>query len=252
MTHPDYAVVLTSCGRFDLLRRTVASFAEFADIAPRQFIVVEDSGDDRVREALADIPLPFEFVINRPGIGQAKAIDAGYARVKCDYVFHCQDDWAFFRGGFVAESFAVLAAHRRASAVMLRGRDEHRKFKKLPYETIGGIEYFRARRGLHWYYFGYGYNPGMRRMADYNRIAPIASIGGEKEVSYVFLRLGFATAHLEVPAVRHLGYGRRALDKHPQQAKGGNTKAHKKLNRWKARIKMAKWHIFGLPRRLVK
>ena len=31
----DYSLVITSCGRFDLLRRTVASFLKFADnLAP--------------------------------------------------------------------------------------------------------------------------------------------------------------------------------------------------------------------------
>ncbi len=243
----QYSVVLTSCGRFDLLRQTVASFAAFADIPPRQFIVVEDSGDETVREVLAGINLPFEFVVNRKRLGQARAIDAGYARVKTPFVFHCQDDWAFFRGGFVGESFKVLRAHPQASAVMLRGRDEHRKFKKLPYETLDGVEYFRARPGMHWYYFGYGYNPGLRRIADYKRIAPVAAIGGEKEVSFVFLRLGFATAHLEVPAVRHLGYGRRALDRNPAE---GNSPLQKKFRRWRARIKMAKWMLFGIPKRL--
>ena len=247
MANKDYAVVLTSCGRFDLLRQTCLSFARYADILPRQFIVVEDSGCEEVREVLADISLPFEFVINRPRLGQAAAIDAGYARVKTDYVFHCQDDWAFFRSGFIAESFAVLDAHPKVSAIMLRGRDEHRRFKKLRYETIDGIEYFRARRSLHWYYFGYGYNPGLRRMADYKSIAPIAQIGGEKEVSFVFKQLGFCTAHLEVPAVRHLGYGRRALDMQPADKK---SKLRKKLTRWQTRIKMAKWQLFGLPNRL--
>ena len=247
MENKDYAVVLTSCGRFDLLRQTCLSFARYADILPRQFIVVEDSGCEEVREVLADISLPFEFVINNPRLGQAAAIDAGYARVKTDYVFHCQDDWAFFRSGFIAESFAVLDAHPKVSAIMLRGRDEHRRFKKLRYETIDGIEYFRARRSLHWYYFGYGYNPGLRRMADYKSIAPIAQIGGEKEVSFVFKQLGFCTAHLEVPAVRHLGYGRRALDMQPADKK---SKLRKKLTRWQTRIKMAKWQLFGLPNRL--
>ncbi len=45
-----------------------------------QFIIVEDSGDEKVREILADLDYAFEFVINRPQLGQAAAIDAGYAK----------------------------------------------------------------------------------------------------------------------------------------------------------------------------
>ena len=242
----DYAVVLTSCARFDLLRRTVESFAAHADIAPRQFIIVEDSGSDEVRGALSGIDLPFEFVVHHRQ-GQARSIDAGYALVKTPFVFHCEDDWEFFRGGFIGESFAVLNAHPKVSAVMLRGRDEHRKFKKLPSEKIGGVEYFRAHAGLHWHYFGYAYNPGLRRMSDYRRIAPLADIGGEREVSFVFLRLGFATAHLEVPAVCHLGYGRRTAD---SSAAGKDSPLRKKARRWLSRGRIVMWRVFGFPARL--
>lgn len=244
MTNRDYAVVLTSCGRFDLLRQTVASFAEYADIAPRQFIVVEDSGDEKVREVLADIPLPFEFVVNRPRLGQARAIDAGYARVRCDYVFHCEDDWAFFRTGFIGESFLVLDACPKASAVMLRGRDEHRKLRQMPYEETNGVLFFRAHPKLHRCLFGCSYNPGLRRMADYKLVAPFASIGGEMEVSFVYLRLGYATAHLEVPAVRHLGYGRHITDAAVPLADSP------RMHQWSPRWKMRFWRLFGLPKRL--
>lgn len=249
MTAPnvmDYAVVLTSCGRFDLLRRTVASFAEHADIPPRQFIIVEDSGDDKVREVVADINLPFEFVIT-PRLGQAKAIDAGYARVRCDYVFHCEDDWAFFRGGFIAESFAVLNAYPKVSAVMLRGRDETADLWKLPYESIDGVEFFRTYPNLHKDFFGYGYNPGLRRLADYQRIAPFADIGTEREVSVVFKLLGFATAHLEAPAVRHLGYNRHVPDAAEPPR---HQRWKRKIHRRRLRLRVALWRTFGLPKRL--
>ena len=241
-----YAVVLTSCGRFDLLRQTVASFAKYADIAPQQFIIVEDSDDGQVREAVAGINLPFEFVIT-PRLGQAKAIDAGYARVKTPYVFHCEDDWAFFRGGFIAESFAVLSACPKASAVMLRGRDENHSFGKLPYENTDGVDFFLALPTLHKYYFGYSYNPGLRRLADYKSIAPFADIGTEREVSFVFKRLGFITAHLEAPAVRHLGDNRHVPDAAEPPR---NLRWKRKIHRWRLRLKIKIWRVFGLPKRL--
>lgn len=200
-----YSVVLTSCGRFDLLRRTVESFLQFADILPTQFIVVEDTGDDKVRDVLAGLDAPFEFVINRQRLGQAAAIDVGYARVNTPYVFHCEDDWEFFRTGFIAESFILLDALPQASTVMLRGRDGHRKLRHLPAEELDGVKFFRAHPKFDKFHFGYGYNPGLRRMKDYQRIMPLAGIGKESEVSFVFLRLGFASAYLEIPAVCHIG-----------------------------------------------
>ena len=141
----QYAVVLTSCGRFDLLRRTVESFLRFADVRPLQFIIVEDSGDDKVRDALAGLDFSFEFVINRPSLKQDAAIDAGYARVKTPLVFHCEDDWLFFRGGFIRESFVVLRQFPKASTVFLRGRDERHELHELPYEEHKGVMFFRSR-----------------------------------------------------------------------------------------------------------
>ncbi len=241
-----YCVVLTSCGRFDLLRRTVQTFLQFADIPPEKFVVVEDSGDGNVRAALAGLRAPFEFVVNNRRLGQAASIDKGYARVTTPFVFHCEDDWEFFRPGFVAESFALLNALPQASAVMLRGRDENRRLRKLPAEETNGVRFFLARPKMHRRFFGYGYNPGLRRMEDYNRVAPLAKIGSEGEVSFVFSRLGFVTAHLEIPAVCHLGWGRSIPD--PSQP-ATEIYLRKKINQWRSEAKILKWKIFGLPKK---
>ncbi len=61
----NYSLVITSCGRFDLLRRTVTSFLKFADVQPKQYILVEDSGDESVREVLAPFNVPFEVLVNQ-------------------------------------------------------------------------------------------------------------------------------------------------------------------------------------------
>ena len=241
-----YTVVLTSCGRFDLLRRTAASFLKFADIAPEKFVVMEDSGDDGVHDALAGLQAPFDIVVNRPRLGQTESIDAGYARVETPFVFHCEDDWEFFRTGFVAESFVLLEALPTASTVLLRGRDEHLKLHKLKGEEINGVKFFRTHPKTHRLLWGYAYNPGLRRMADYRRIAPLAKIGDEGSVSFAFKCLGFATAHLEIPAVYHIGWGRHAHN--PKTDKPENF-LNRKFRRWREKIKLLKWRTFGPPTR---
>lgn len=240
----EYSVVLTSCGRFDLLRRTVQSFLQFADGECVRFVVAEDSGDDGVRDVLSGLDAPFDFVVNRPRLGQAAAIDAGYARIETPLVFHCEDDWEFFRPGFIGESAAVLAAHPQISAVMLRGREESALLRDLPEENIAGVRFFRARARTHREYYGYSYNPGLRRLADYRRVAPFAAIGGENEVSYVYKKLGYATAHLESPAVRHIGDGRHIDDRARPPAKTPLQKLSRSLRK---RAKKIKWQVFGLP-----
>ncbi len=47
----NYSLVITSCGQFDLPRRTVASFLKFMDVQPKQYILVEGSSDEPSRSA---------------------------------------------------------------------------------------------------------------------------------------------------------------------------------------------------------
>lgn len=220
----EYAIVLTSCARFDLLRKSVESLLQFADVRPTQFIVVEDSGDEKVREVLAEFDYPFEIIIREPGIvphapygqghaRQAAAIDAGYARVKTELVFHMQDDWLFFRTGFIRESAVILRKFPKVSYVALRGRRDGPGYANLPYREEDGVMFYIIDPKIVRTHFGIGYNPGLRRMSDYRLVCPVSAIGNEGLVGMVFQMFGFYEAALEIPAVLHLGWGRRTLKK---------------------------------------
>ncbi|MEL6317441.1 MAG: glycosyltransferase [Pseudomonadota bacterium] len=216
---PPYTVVLTSCGRFDLLAPTIASFLNHADAKPAEFIVIEDSGDARVRDALAPLEDAlggaFTVLINESQLGQMQAIDRAYAAVKTAHVFHCEDDWEFFRSGFIAESFRLLEALPRASMVGLRPRSEQNDLvKDSPMRSLSGprLDYFELDPAKHPEYFSYSFNPGLRRMADARALSPFAPLGGEADVSYAFKKAGFHIANLEDPAVRHIGDGRHVVD----------------------------------------
>ncbi len=240
----EYTVALTSCGRFDLLRGAVESFLRFADIPPVKFIIVEDSGDDSVRDVLADLDFPFEFIINRPRLGQAKSIDAMYSRITTPFVFHCEDDWEFFRTGFIAESLLLLNKFPKVSLVHLQGRAGRTEFHKLPAEELNGVRFVRTYPKMHPYYWGYGFPPGLRRLSDYRRVAPFSAIGGEREVSVVFKRLGFYTAYLEIPAVCHLGWGKHLRD---AASPSDYPFFQRKIMRYKKTLNRIRWRFGKLP-----
>lgn len=217
-----YAVVLTSCGRFDLLRQTVESLLRSVDQKPAEFIIVEDSGDAAAGAALEGLDAllgrAFTLLLNRPQLGQIRAIDRAYAAVTAPFVFHCEDDWEFTRGGFIAESFRLLAARPDVSMAGLRPRDELnplvRDAPRLTLDDGEGapLSYFESDPALHPEYFSYSFNPGLRRMADYRRLGPFEPLGHEPDVSYAFKKAGFRIANLEPPATRHLGDGRHVSD----------------------------------------
>src|SRR5262245_59391390 len=100
--------VLTSCGRFDLLNFTLSSFRAYNTAPIAKYIIVEDSGLTEVTSIAAQLGNNVEVLINDPPLGQMGAIDRAYERVSTPYVFHCEDDWFFFRSGFIEESKSLI------------------------------------------------------------------------------------------------------------------------------------------------
>jgi hypothetical protein len=166
--------------------------------------------------------MTIDVIVNKPQLGQTASIDKAYAEVTTPYIFHCEDDWEFFRSGFIGESEVILRARPELSLVGLRSRAEQNpRVRNMPVETIGDLKYFVLDPTLHPEYFSYCFNPGLRRTADYLKVGPFAPMGPEDQVSYEFKKAGFAIANLEEPAVRHIGDGRHVHD--PTQYKKAKT-----------------------------
>lgn len=219
-----YTVALTSCGRFDLLETTLKSLVPRLAGPVADFVIVEDSGDRQVFDVVHEIVGEEATVlVNSRQLGQMSSVDLAYSRVKTDWIFHCEDDWEFFSDGFVEQSFAILNAFERVSMVSLRGREElNPLIRDAETRRLDGIPYFVAEPSLHPEYFGYSFNPGLRRLRDYRKFAPFAEMPfGERDVSYCFKRLGYTMGYLADPAVRHIGYGRHVDDPMlPRRARG--------------------------------
>jgi hypothetical protein len=232
----EFTVVVTSCGRFDLLRQTLVSLLAHLDRPAHRILVIEDSGEVAVAEAVAGLGAPVETLVNVPQLGQMKSIDKAYAAVTTPNVFHCEDDWEFFRTGFIGESFAILEARSDISMVGLRPRAELNPLvRELPGQRLGEVAYFALDPALHPEYFSYSFNPGLRRMSDARALGPFAPIGHEADVSYAFKKAGFRIANLENPAVRHIGDGRHVDD--PAQPKKARTPWAKLKRSFDKRVK---------------
>ena len=240
-----YSVVITSCGRFDLLRATLASLLPNLDVRPQKIVIVEDSCDPAVNTVAAEFDGNFEILVNDVKLGQIASIDRAYKTVSTPYIFHCEDDWEFFRSGFITESVDLLERIPSISMVSLRPREELNPLvRNLPAEQIGGLNFFRYDPSLHPEYFSYSFNPGLRRLQEYEKLGPFAPLGHEPDISYAFKKAGFRMAGLENPAVKHIGWGRHIEDPYqPKRASGV-------LARWKKsaakRIKRVKRKVAGI------
>lgn len=208
----DITLVVTSCGRFDLLKDTLESFDRFNTAAIREVFITEDSGDDAVHGAVPEHWKPHCTVfVNRPKLGQLASIDLAYGQVKTPYIFHCEDDWQFYRQGFVEDSRSILEASPQLLQVWLRSH-AHDLAVHSPYihlgdrQVIAGVPcYPLLSEKAEWQSFSL--NPGLRRLSDYQRCAPFSAYAGEKALSRRYAELELTAVTLEGDAVMHTGFG---------------------------------------------
>lgn len=230
-------MVVTSCGRQDLLKQTLESFEQFAPNTLDELIIVEDGPDknDFVKELM---PTVENFkLLNSPvnKRGQLLNIEWAYEQITTPYVFHCEDDWRFTRPYFIEDSLRILKKYYDCLMVHLRSHKDqwqeshNRSWIEEQEHTIedekGSLSYWKVRPWIqHDGGFGFTLNPGLRRLIDYQKIGglrtPVSTRYGsnfnqkdgcliERTNAEHYQRLGMWCASLEPEGrVEHIGWGR--------------------------------------------
>jgi len=222
------AAVLTSCGRQDLLEKTLDSFFAFNTYPLAQTIIVED-GPQEANSSLvkkyADRNITWLSTGRR--VGQIAAIDYAYSFVEQPYIFHLEDDWQFYRAGFIEQSLIILETLADCLQVWIRAlHDTNRTPISAEPETIQGVAFRRVQSGYLAKWHGFSFNPGLRRTGDYDRLGkfawhvqrdPADPDTSEWQISALYQELGLYAAILSddegTGYVRHLGFGRRVVDR---------------------------------------
>ena len=211
----DTTVVITSCNRHDLLEQTLHSFERHNTYnAIKEIIVVED-GDANPEHICARYGA--RLIRINPRRGQLHAIDVVYSHVKTPYIFHCEDDWEFYRPGFIEKSMEILKSDLSCVCVWLRAwRDTngHPLSFRARCKTFGVLAY-----GYLNIWHGFSWNPGLRRKSDYDAVGPFSHIFNhaddldEPTVSERYAALGYRAVILDEGGyVRHLGWERHIAD----------------------------------------
>lgn len=219
-------MVITSSDRFELLKKTIYSFLQYNTYPIDKYIIIDDSGMIRChRQIKEEFGAMFEVICNTTRIGQIASIDKAYATVKTDLIFHCEDDWEFYRPSFIEPSLALLNHDPKILQVWLRERNDTNGHPVEPQQYLQpnfGISYRFLSYGYKGY-SGFSFNPGLRRLADYKLAAPYAAVPynssepgkgtryycPESEISEIYRKLGFKAAILENGFVRHIGAAHR-------------------------------------------
>ena len=205
--------VFTSCGRFDLLERTLSSFITYADMPLEQIIVIDNSTlpetEREIERIVSVIKTPISLIANEENIGQVLSIDTAYSCVTTPYIFHCEDDWEFFDTGFLGLSLKLLEEREDVINVNLRIRFDGEKGSMHPISPIKttstGVNYHEYLLNYLGAWHGFSWNPGLRRKKDYDLIGSYKIYGEESGVGRKYKELGFVAACLEKQYCRHIG-----------------------------------------------
>jgi hypothetical protein len=150
------------------------------------------------------------IILNDAKLGQITSIDRAYQEIRTPYVFHCEDDWEFVRGGFIERSFDLLDQNPHIINVWLRGLYETSGLPvdPEPLVSVSGIPYHRMALDQKGTCQGFTFNPTLKRMADYALVRPLAALGSEGAAAQRYRELGFYAVTLDDVYVRHIGQGR--------------------------------------------
>lgn len=213
---------LTSCGRHDLLTKTLESLFKFNTYPIEAFYVYEDGMD-------VDDYKKTEIICNRFGItlidslpfkaGQIKAVDALYAKVETEYIFHLEDDWSFYKSGFIEQSLSILQAKPKIVNVWIRSVDDTNghPVEKVVFNYSGvPFRYLAPTYKSIWH--GFTFNPGLRRLSDYKRLGSYSKLTtfnpkhpaqSEAAIGKWYWRNGYRAVIIDSKEgfVKHIGWG---------------------------------------------
>ena len=215
-----YSTFLTSCGRFDLLGETIASFQRHFEVD--RILVAEDSEDSAAAAQFAKTCPVADVRVNLPKLGQMRSIDAHYATLSTPYVVHLEDDWGFTRSIDLDSVTRFLEARPDIAVVCIAHRIYDPRFAKgARQETFEGIDYLVWDTDAHPKWFSYSFNPSVARMSLWREVGPFAKFVTEESLSLFLKQRGMRIAMVVPGIADHIGDDRHAHD--PFQPKRAKT-----------------------------
>ena len=234
----EITFVLTSCGRIDLLDKTLESFFKHNSYKFRELFLVEDSvNKDVYKHIKKKWHRKLNLIFNKEKKGQITSIVDTYKKVKTPYIFHCEDDWVYTRDKFIEDSFKIMSTDEKIIQVWLESMESASRldvFEYGPLQKIGNIGFRKVfcKEGWEWGYFSF--RPGVKRITDYELIGGYSGYKNELDIGVTYKKKGFYTVIIEKPAVIDIGLDRTIVDPTRKWPKRRKTNAPTGLRRlWK-------------------
>lgn len=238
-------VLITSCGRLDLLKRTLRSLLHKQQYIFSGIVVHEDS--PRLTKEQSDelnrMQHEFQFeLVLLGGIGQHKSIEKFLSEYGGEYYLHVEDDWEFENDrDWIKESVEILETDEGVIKVlcrkdsphpceynycvgnsMLRTWAENGKENPVLSKKVVTIAVKKSDDRGHWTCDNFGYlypwenngitwsgfswNPGVTRVEGLRYFMPFQKF--EQEVAEDIYKGGLSVVALEQGVCAHIGEGR--------------------------------------------
>lgn len=213
----EVTLVITSCNRLHLLAKTIQSFEMFNTYPIKEAIIIEDSGKESVYQKLQEeFGDRFNIIFNEPSLKQIGSVDKAYAAVNTEYIFHCEDDWEFYRSGFIEDSLKILEADKTIKQVGLRSIEHD---LKVNHPTVGFIDKHYSISNVYYVqlkmkdeaseydWVTFSFTPGLLRKKDYELAGKYSNVGStEASISMFYKKKNFSSVVLINDAVKHIGW----------------------------------------------
>ena len=235
----DITVVITSFNRVELLKKTLENFLKFNTYPIKKFIIIEDSGMKNINDFVYDLidKSKILLIYNNKNIGQIASIDKAYTYVDTEYIFHLEEDWEFYKSGFIEQSLDILKNNIKIGLVWLIEYNNNKavfsnhiieekiydnKYKLLSSNHIGSKRKTPKSKREPVIWSGFTFNPSLRRLSDYNLMGPylkkcipyfFEKRCDELDIQKLFLENNFKAAITlhEEGFVKHIGYNNHII-----------------------------------------
>lgn len=133
MIEKNITIAITSCGRFESLKKTILSIENTIDLSLYKKVMTEDSKDrkhiEKIKKSVENWFLKgwkilFTFWSNQTNLYKSHhyALKILYDNINTKYVFHCEDDQIFKKTNFdyLKLSYEILENEKSIGIVLLR------------------------------------------------------------------------------------------------------------------------------------
>lgn len=205
------SVVVTTCGREDLLEKTIKSFNNANSHPIDEFIFINDGGEN-ISHLVSTFNIKnFIVASNSEKRGQLHSIDLGYSIAKNNFIFHLEDDWMFdVEGNFLKDSVDILKNRQDIHQIWIRHDQDNPHKTEHELQDLNGVLGYYVIDGFQNVWNGFSFNPGLRRKDDYLKMFPdgYKAFKDEKECAIHLKKFNYKAFRLQETCCYHIGYGR--------------------------------------------